>query len=420
MLIGQFTYNIFKAVGRTLKKHYLYRMQKYFTLLFVISVAVMDYMAYRKLLRNGAGKKSRRLFSFSVIVANILPVIAALCMFVFTTVENCTVMMKASMVLFTLFILLTLIRLFFYPFWLFTSNKRWIACGVLLSSFTFVTYLYSVFVTRCDYERKEVEIAFSNLPSSFDGYRIAFVSDIHVGSMYNLESELSDFVNEIKKANADIILFGGDLVNLHYSELTPEVIRHLSAVKGKEKTIAVLGNHDTGTYVSNKKEEINVHDVNSLQSRIESCGWLLLRDSTLYLYKGNDSIAVTGVDYSEELLKHKHNFGNVSDFDVSQIYEGTDTSVFNITLSHLPQLWYSLCDGGYSDLTLSGHIHAMQFKVSLLGAVFSPGQFMYNEWSGLYERDKGKLYITDGIGTVAYYARIGARPEITVITLKKE
>ena len=86
----------------------------------------------------------------------------------------------------------------------------------------------------------------------------------------------------------------------------------------------------------------------------------------------------------------------------------------------MPQLWYSLCDGGYSDLTLSGHIHAMQFKVSLLGAVFSPGQFMYNEWSGLYERDKGKLYITDGIGTVAYYARIGARPEITVITLKKE
>ena len=101
-------------------------------------------------------------------------------------------------------------------------------------------------------------------------------------------------------------------------------------------------------------------------------------------------------------------------FDVSGIYENVPDSVFNITVSHLPQLWHSLCS--YSDLTLSGHIHAMQMKI----AGISPAALMYDEWSGLYERAEGKLYINDGIGSVGFFARIGARPEVTVITLKSK
>lgn len=397
---------------------YICAMQKYATILFVVSVAILDIIAYRKLLRYNIGKAVRYIFSFLVIAANATPLLAAMCMFVFTDTSNHTLMMKISMVLFTVFILLTLLRLFFYPFWLFTKRKVWVYCGLFLCSFTLVTYLYSVFVTRTDYEIKEVEISFPNLPEQFDGYRVMFISDMHIGSMYNIEEELEDVSNVIKTANADIILFGGDLVNLHYSELTEEVLELLEGIKGKDGTVAVLGNHDTGTYVSNKKEEINRHDVSEFESRVTGCGWVLLRDSTLYLHKGNDSIAITGIDYSDELLKHKHAFGNVSDYNPSYIYENVNDTLFNITISHLPQLWYSLCDGGYSDLTLSGHIHALQFKVSLFGFTFSPAMFMYDEWSGLYEREKGKLYINDGLGCVAYYTRIGSRPEITVITLR--
>ena len=79
-----------------------------------------------------------------------------------------------------------------------------------------------------------------------------------------------------------------------------------------------------------------------------------------------------------------------------------------------------LSSNGYSDLTLSGHIHAMQCKLNVFGYDFSPAMFMYKEWSGGYENLKGKLYINDGIGNVGFFARIGARPEITVITLYKK
>ena len=395
-------------------------MLKYITIIFVILMAILDYMAYRKLVRTKAGKRVRYLFSSFVITANAIPVLAALCMFVFTNTGNSTQMMKVSMISFTLFILFTLLRLFFYPFWLFKSSRKSVLCGLSMCLFTLCTYLYSVFVTRTDYEVKEVEICFANLPDGFDGYRVAFISDIHLGSMYDIDNELKDLASVIDGVNADILLFGGDLVNLHYSELTLEVLELLSKIKGKEGTYSVLGNHDTGTYISGNKNEINVADVCMIQNRVTSCGWVLLRDSTVYLHKDGDSIAITGVDYSNELLKYKHSLDNVNEFNCGHIYENVDTSLFNITVSHLPQLWYPLCDGGYSDLTLSGHIHAFQFKVSLFGYLFSPARFMYEEWSGLYEREKGKLYINDGIGTVAYYSRVGARPEVTLITLRKK
>jgi predicted MPP superfamily phosphohydrolase len=118
-------------------------------------------------------------------------------------------------------------------------------------------------------------------------------------------------------------------------------------------------------------------------------------------------------------LKFKHNFDNIKDYDVSLIYSAVDDNIFNVTISHLPQLWHELCDNGYSDLTLSGHIHAMQVKYDLFGLKLSPAAFLYDEWSGLYENEKGKLYINDGIGTVGFFARFGARPEVTLITLKK-
>ena len=149
---------------------------------------------------------------------------------------------------------------------------------------------------------------------------------------------------------------------------------------------------------------------------MQRAGWCTLRDSTVYVCRGTDTIAVTGIDYSGELLKYRHSMDIVDGIDFSHIYDNVPDSVFNITLSHLPQLWHLLCDGGYSDLTLSGHIHAMQMKIGS----FSPARFMYKEWSGLYESEKGKLYINDGIGCVGYLARFGARPEITLITLRCE
>lgn len=287
--------------------------------------------------------------------------------------------------------------------------------GVAVSSFLLLSFVYGAFVTRTDYKVKEVELSFEGLPESFDGYRIAFISDIHIGSMWNPESELEKLSSVVNSTGADVILFGGDLVNLHHSELSQPILDRLSLIKARHGVFAVMGNHDTGSYVKGSTKEFRAENMASLARSVSSSGWTYLRDSTVYINNGTHSIAITGIDYSEKLQEYKHSFKAIEGFDVSHIYDNVPDSVFNITVSHLPQLWYSLCDSGYSDLTLAGHIHAMQMKVASL----SPAALVYDEWSGLYEREKGKLYINDGIGSVGFFARIGARPEVTVITLKK-
>ena len=393
-------------------------MLKYITIIFALLLALLDWFAYRRIVRCKAKKVFKWLFATVVLTANIIPLSLPMFMFILNNDSNGTSMMRISMILLTFFLAFTLCRLVLYIFWLPAKSIKWLYIGGGASILVLALFSYGVFVTRTNYSINEVELSFENLPSSFNGYRIAFISDIHVGSMYNAEKELEDIASVISKTDADILLFGGDMVNLHHSELSPTILERLSKVSGSKRTFAVLGNHDTGAYL--KDSVITPRYINKklVEEKLNGIGWVLLRDSTVFIYRGNDSIAITGLDYTDELLKFKHNFNNISEYDVSHIYSGVDDNIFNITISHLPQMWYELCDNGYSDLTLSGHIHAMQVKYNLFGVALSPAAYMYDEWSGLYERDKGKLYINDGVGTVGFFARLGANPEITVITLR--
>ena len=394
-------------------------MLKYITITFALILALLDYLAYRRINRHTIKKSIKKLFAVTVITVNLIPLSVPLFMFVFNNDNNGTSMMKLSMVLLTIFVLFTVFRLVLYILWLPIGNKKWLYGGLFLSFVSVIILSYGIFITRTDYKLNEIELSFHNLPASFNGYRIAFISDIHVGSMYNANDELEKVADIISETDSDVLLFGGDMVNIHHSELTSDILDKLSAMKGKEGVFAVLGNHDTGAYLVDTVLTPHYKNKKLIEEELEGVGWNLLRDSTVFLYEGYDSVALTGIDYTDELLKFKHNLDNISDYDVSHIYSEIDNDIFNITISHLPQLWYELCDNGYSDLTLSGHIHAMQLKYNIFGIDISPAALMYKEWSGLYEREKGKLYINDGIGTVGFFARFGARPEITVITLKR-
>lgn len=391
-------------------------MTKIITTILALAMVVLDIIAYRRLKRDCAAKPLLYTFGAAILFSYLLILLTPLFMFILITPENSQFMMKFSMAILTAYLFFSVARLSLYAFWLPTKSRKWMWTGVGVSSFLFITFLYGAFVTRTDYEVKEVEIAFKNLPESFDGYRVAFISDIHIGSMWNPEAELEKLAEVINSTDADVVLFGGDLVNIHHSELSEDILLILSRIKGREGTFAALGNHDTGSYVNGSTQEFRAENMASLVSSAATVGWTFLRDSTIYIKRGNDSIAVTGIDYSEKLLEHKHSLKKIDGFDVSQIYSSVPDSIFNITISHLPQLWHSLCDTGYSDLTLSGHVHAMQIKIGNI----SPAALMYDEWSGLYGNEKGKLYINDGIGSVGFFARIGARPEVTVITLKSE
>ena len=105
--------------------------------------------------------------------------------------------------------------------------------------------------------------------------------------------------------------------------------------------------------------------------------------------------------------------------DLSGAYRGVPDSLYNITAVHIPQLWGQIADAGYGDLTLAGHVHSMQIKLRLFGRAFSPAQLLYTRWSGRYDEGGRTLYINDGTGYVVFPMRLGAYPEITLITLRR-
>lgn len=386
------------------------------TILLALAVIYLDYKAYRRILAEAARKSIKYTFIAILAISYFVVLLTPIFMYLIIDEDNSSYMMKISMIFLTIYLLLSIPRLIFYIFWLPTRKRCWMWTGTALSSIVFITFLYSVFVTRTDYQVKHVEISYSNLPDSFNGYKLVFISDIHTGSMIDPCGEISDVVSIINNLDADAVFFGGDIVNIHHSELSSPVLCELSRLKARDGIFMVLGNHDTGAYVKGSDKVQREVNIAVLVTKMESAGWTVLRDSTEYICRGNDSIAITGIDYNEKLLKYKHSMDAIKGVELDAIYKNVPDSVFNITISHLPQLWHALCDGGYSDLTLSGHIHAMQFKIAGL----SPAALMYDEWSGFYMREEGKLYINDGIGCVGYLARIGARPEITVIELKCE
>lgn len=374
----------------------------------------LDFKGYSRI-----SKSCRKFSKFAYLAVAVLSYLLVLftpaIVYLFVDSNNSAFIMKISMAMLTAFLALFLPRQLFNIMLLMSKNRVWMWTSVVASVLVSIMFFYSISVTRTYYNVKEVQLYYDNLPAGFDGYRVAFISDIHIGTMLNAECELDEVFGMIDEAGVDAVLFGGDMVNVHHSEVDDKIMTLFSRLNARDGVFMVFGNHDTGAYMKNSTEVSRMLNMDSLEQKMLRAGWVVLRDSTVYIHKGGDSISITGIDYGEELLKYKHSLDAVNCVDFAHIYNNVGDSVFNITVSHLPQLWHSISDRGYSDLVLSGHIHAMQMKFFS----FSPAQLMYNEWSGLYENEKGKLYINDGIGCVGYLARIGARPEITVIELHR-
>ena len=386
------------------------------TIIFVLLGVYLDFKAYSRISKAKISKFIKYAYLSVVVVSYLLISSTPLVMYHFINENNSTFMMKFSMALLTVFLALSVPRMLFNVMLLLSKKRFWMWTSVAVSSFMFIFFLYSIFVTRTDYNIKEVQLYYDNLPDGFDGYRLAFISDIHIGTMLDAINELEGLFEMIDEAGVSAVFFGGDMVNVHHSEVDEYIQGVFSRLKPRDGVFMVFGNHDTGAYMKNSSEAKRSNNMASLEQKMQSTGWVVLRDSTVYIHKGGDSMAVTGIDYSEQLLKFRHSMDAVDSVEFGHIYNNVDCSLFNITISHLPHLWRTICDSSYSDLTLSGHIHAMQMKIGS----FSPAKFMYKEWSGLYESDNCKLYINDGIGCVGYLARFGARPEITVIELHRK
>lgn len=257
-----------------------------------------------------------------------------------------------------------------------------------------------------------VDMRFDRLPEQFDGLRVVHISDLHLGSFGCDTMFVGSVVDRINSLNPDLILFTGDIVSVRADEMRPFIDR-LRGLKASEGVFAVLGNHDYSDYARYDDNADRDCDRELLKQYYDQTAFKLLRDSSVDIVRGEDTINIVGTE----------NIGSGSFAKYGSLYKscyGLDRGRFKILMTHDPGVWTdSIADGDdYGiDLTLSGHTHAMQCR--LLG--WSPSSLRDKVWAGEYISADSlrRLYINVGIGTVGPMMRIGATPEITLITLRR-
>lgn len=274
-------------------------------------------------------------------------------------------------------------------------------------------FLYGT-TNRYRYRIHRVKLRLPNIPPAFNGFKMVQLSDIHSGSFDNRKAVAAG-VDKILAEHPDVIFFTGDLVNNESPEIVPykDIFARLRAPYG---VFSTLGNHDYGDYVSWPDEATKAQNLQMLERHHAEMGWRLMLNEHTYLQRGDSSIGLLGIE----------NWGAKAGFpkygDMQKATAGLDRSKapFNILLSHDPSHWDAQVRPEYPwvDLTLSGHTHGMQFGVEIPGFKWSPIQYVYEQWAGLYRKGRQYLYVNRGFGFLGYPGRVGILPEITVITLE--
>jgi predicted MPP superfamily phosphohydrolase len=285
----------------------------------------------------------------------------------------------------------------------------WLGLGIGGGLFGSLVYGFG---NKYKYDIKRVKLSFDNLPAAFKGMKLLHISDIHSGSFTD-KKEVLHGVNEILNEKADVILFTGDLVNDRASEMEDymDVFGQLKAPMGVYST---LGNHDYGDYVNWPDNGITKEqNLTNLKNVHAELGWKLLMNEHVVLERNNEKIALIGI----ENWSNKARFPKHGRMDLA--YPGAEKYPFKILMSHDPSHWDGQVRTHYPDidLMLSGHTHGMQFGLDIPGFKWSPVQYVYRQWAGLYEEAKQKLYVNRGYGFIGYPGRVGVLPEITVIEL---
>jgi predicted MPP superfamily phosphohydrolase len=281
-----------------------------------------------------------------------------------------------------------------------------------LGAIPFAALLWGMVKGATDYKVQRVTLRFPNLPPAFDGFKLLQISDLHTGS-FNSTEPLQRAVALINQQQADLVVMTGDLVNNIATEVEPHMPA-LAQIKSKLPILSSLGNHDYGDYVQWESPAAKQANLQRLMQNHAKMGWRLLNDESQIIERDGDKIAVLGVqNWSSHLNFPKH--GNLP-----KAHAASGDAPFKILLSHDPTHWEGQVLGYPDiDLTLSGHTHGMQFGVNLPGLKWSPVQYVYKQWAGLYEQGRQKLYVNTGLGYLGYPGRVGFLPEITVFELRR-
>ncbi len=294
------------------------------------------------------------------------------------------------------------------------SRRRFVSMiGLGIAALPFGAILYGAFKGKYDYQVREYELSFKELPDAFDGYKITQISDIHVGSFDDRE-EVAYALDLVNKQASDVIVFTGDLVNNVSKEMVgwEELFGSLRATDG---VFSVLGNHDYGDYATWETPAAKRENLQELLDIQKSMGWRLLMDEHVSIDRGSDSLKLVGVQNWGGGRFPKYG-------DLKKTSEGLQPADFKVLLSHDPTHWDEQVKESPTNfhLTLSGHTHGMQMGIEIPGWIkLSPAWFVYKKWAGIYKEYDRFLNVNRGFGFLGYSGRAGIWPEITTITLRK-
>ncbi len=294
------------------------------------------------------------------------------------------------------------------------SRRRFLSQLALgIATIPFASLLYGMYQGKYNYKVLKYTLFFEDLPSSFDGYRITQISDIHSGSFDN-QKKIGYAIDLINEQESDSVLFTGDLVNNLAREMDPW-ISTFSNIKAKDGVFSILGNHDYGDYVAWENEEAKRANLEDLKNVHSKMGWDLLLNEHRFIEKNGERVAFVGVE----------NWGSggfKKNGDLDKAGNGLKPEDFKVLLSHDPSYWQEKIknDPNNYQLTLSGHTHGMQFGIEIPGWFkWSPVQYRYENWAGIYEEFGRYINVNRGFGYLAYPGRVGIWPEISVIELKR-
>ena len=286
-----------------------------------------------------------------------------------------------------------------------------IAIGI--AAIPFASFLYGVTLGKYNFKVIKQTLFFTDLPDAFDGTTITHISDVHSGSFDNAE-KIRYAIDLINEQQSDLVLFTGDIVNTHATEMTPWIDTFKAIHQPKLGKYSILGNHDYGEYIDWKSQTDKQNNFEAIKNLHQKIDFKLLLNEHIKIKKNDQEIALVGVE------NWGRNFGERGDLQLAS--KGLTKSDFKIVMSHDPSHWDEKIqhDENHYHLTLSGHTHGLQFGIEIPGWIkWSPIQYVYKQWAGLYENAGRYIYVNRGFGFHAYPGRVGIMPEITVITLKK-
>lgn len=293
------------------------------------------------------------------------------------------------------------------------SRSRFLSTvGLAAGMLPFTLLLYGAWRNPYRYQVRRVRIPIAHLPASMEGFKIVQISDIHSGS-FTLTEPVENAIRMINELEPDLVCFTGDLVNSQAQEMEP-FKEMFSRIEAKLGVYSVLGNHDYGDYFNWPDRMLKDQNFDTLVATHRDMGWNLLRNEHRLLDVGASKLALIGVEnYSAHPRFHRYG-------DLAKAAHGSDEAAIKVLLSHDPSHWDDQVVGKRTDinLTLSGHTHGMQFGVDIPGWFqWSPIQYMYKQWAGLYTKGQQHLYVNRGLGFLGYPGRVGILPEITLLEL---